>query len=148
MSTAEIRPLNRDDREAWLKLWDGNNEGRRNQEVTDVTWDRLNDPDCPVFGICAAIDNSPVAILHYILHHTTGNIRPVAYVQDVYVDPGFRKLGIARALMQSVAAAGQENQWGRLYWLAEANNKAAQELYKNLGVKLNFTLHVWPLGKI
>ncbi|MGQ0527455.1 MAG: GNAT family N-acetyltransferase [Alphaproteobacteria bacterium] len=148
MSSAEIRPLVREDHEVWLTLWDGNNEGKRNQPVTDVTWERLLDPACPVFGICAAVDNNPVAILHYILHFTTGNIQPVAYIQDVYVDPGFRQLGIARALVKSIAAAGQENKWGRLYWLAEARNIAAQALYKNLGVRLDFTLHVWPLGKI
>jgi RimJ/RimL family protein N-acetyltransferase len=42
-------------------------------------------------------------------------------------------------------AQTQEN-WARIYWLADGSNDAAQRLYKNLGVKLDFSLHIMPLG--
>jgi GNAT superfamily N-acetyltransferase len=148
MSAPVIRAIERRDHEDWLKLWDGNNGGKRSEDVTTTTWQRLNDPSCPVHGLVAELDGEVVGILHYILHFTTGNIKPVAYVQDVYVDPPKRQRGVARALVKAVAAIGQEQHWARLYWLAESRNEAAQALYKTLGVKLDFTLHVWPLGKM
>ncbi|MEC7029320.1 MAG: GNAT family N-acetyltransferase, partial [Pseudomonadota bacterium] len=64
---------------------------------------------------------------------------------DVYVDPDHRRKGIARKLVEYLAAIGQEQDWARIYWLAEQDNTAAQSLYKNVGIKLDFTLHVMPL---
>jgi ribosomal protein S18 acetylase RimI-like enzyme len=148
MSGLTIRPLQQSDHAAWLPLWDGNNMGQRNAQVTRQTWDRLTDPASPVCGLGAFDGTAMVGLVHYILHPVTGHLEPVCYMQDVYVDPAHRQKGIGRALVQDVARIGRESGWARMYWLAEADNKAAQNLYKTLGVKLNFTLHVLPLGQI
>ncbi len=146
MSKIKIRPLEPNDFPDWLPLWDGNNQGQRNEAVTTETWARLTDPDYPVFGLCAENSGKMAGILHYILHPTTGSIQPVCYMQDLYVDPRARQKGIGKALVQELAGLGKAEKWARLYWLAEEDNKAAQKLYKNLGVKLNFSLHVMPLN--
>lgn len=144
-SGATIRPLTAGDYESWLGLWDGNNLGTRNDQVTAQTWARLIDPDFPVRGIIAELDDKLAGLLHYVLHPTTGSLSNVCYMQDVYVDPAFRKKGIAKALLSELARCGKQEGWTRIYWLAEAQNEAAQGLYKNIGVKLNFTLHVMPV---
>lgn len=141
----EIRPLQNPDFPAWLPLWDGNNMGRRNEEVTAETWSRLIDSGSPVNGLAAFNGGEMRGFVHYILHPTTGYIRPVCYMQDVYVDPEHRRKGIARTLVQELTKIAKKEQWGRLYWFAENSNEAAQALYKNLGVKLDFALHVMPL---
>ena len=143
--TLVIRPLRADDYAGWLPLWDGNNLGQRNDAVTAETWERLLDPHTQVHGLCALEKSEIVGLVHYILHPTTGSVQPVCYMQDVFVDPMHRKKGIARQLVQDVAKMGRAQKWARMYWLAEAENIAAQRLYKNLGVKLDFTLHVLPL---
>ena len=66
-------------------------------------------------------------------------------MQDVYIAPAQRQKGYARMLIGALARIGQENEWGRIYWLAEAGNEAAQALYKDIGVKLDFTFHILPL---
>ena len=63
-------------------------------------------------------------------------------MQDVYVDPAQRKQGIARRMIEALSREGKTQKWPRIYWLAERDNEAAQNLYKSLGVKLDFTLHV------
>jgi ribosomal protein S18 acetylase RimI-like enzyme len=132
----------------WLPLWNGNNQGHENEEVTKVTWSRLIDPEYQVFGLVSRVDNKMAGLLHYILHPVTGHIDPVCYMQDVYVDPEFRRKGIGRTMIEHLIIEGQKNKWARMYWLAEEDNIEAQSLYKNLGVKLNFSLHVMPLQVI
>lgn len=141
----KIRSLQPEDFPNWLPLWDGNNQGERDVAVTSETWSRLNDPASSVHGLCAVEGDIMKGLVHYILHPTTGAIANACYMQDVYVDPAYRGKGLAKKLVTAVAQRGKAEKWSRLYWIAEADNIAAQALYKNIGVKLDFTLHVMAL---
>lgn len=143
--TTAISPIGRDDYGQWLPLWTANNLGSCDPAVTAQTWERLCDPGSPVGGFGAWDGGTMAGLLHYIVHPVTGHLRPACYMQDVFVDPAFRHRGIARALVEALAAEGGRERWARIYWLAERGNKAAQALYKTIGVKLDFTLHVLPL---
>lgn len=140
-----VAPLAAGDYEEWLPLWIGNNQGQFDEAVTETTWARLTDPASYVGGLAAWQGGKMAGLVHYILHPVTGHIQPVCYMQDVYVLPEYRRQGIARKMIGVLAAKGKEESWARLYWLAEAGNESAQALYKNMGVKLDFTLHVMPL---
>jgi ribosomal protein S18 acetylase RimI-like enzyme len=140
-----IRPIRKEDFGDWLALWNGNNQGQNDAKVTAFTWARLNDEGSPVNGLVAEVEGRCVALLHYVLHPTTGHLADVCYLQDVYVDPAYRQRGLAKALIQGLAALAQSKGWARVYWLAEQDNQPAQMLYKSLGVRLNFSLHVLPV---
>lgn len=140
-----IDDIRADDRDAWQLLWDANNLGHKNEAVSAETWRRLLDPSSPVHGFAARVDGRMVGLVHYILHPVTGHIQPVAYMQDLYVDPAFRRKGIARTLITHLAELGKQKKWARLYWLAENSNDGAQALYRRLGTKLDFSLHVLRL---
>ena len=146
----KIRPLELHDFPDWLLLWDGNNMGKRDEVITTETWARINDSDSPVNGLGAFDGETMVGFLHYILHPVTGHIGPACYMQDVFVDPEHRRKGIAKKLVQELAKYGQKASrsgpsWARIYWVADNDNEEAQALYKNIGVKLNFALHVMLL---
>ncbi len=140
-----IRAITEDDYDQWLPLWDGNNLGTRDEAVTAQTWARLNDGDHAVNGLVAEDDGALIGLTHYIVHPTTGSLTDVCYMQDVYVDPDHRKKGVARKMVEHLAIIGMKKHWARLYWLADDGNAAAQELYKHIGVKLNFSLHILAL---
>lgn len=140
-----ISKLEDQDYDGWLPLWNSNNLGQINADVTKTTWSRLINSNHPVNGLIAKKDNKAIAFLHYILHHTTGHIEPVCYMQDVFVLEEVRNNGIAKELILYLQVLGQKEKWSRLYWLAEQNNKAAQALYRKIGLKLDFTFHVLPL---
>lgn len=140
-----IRPLHFDDFPQWLPLWQHNNMGQAQPEVTTTTWERLIDEDSPVNGLGAFKGSEMAGFVHYILHPVTGHIEPAAYMQDLFVSTDFRKQGIGKALVEKLSRIGKREKWARLYWLAEENNEAAQALYKKLGVKLDFSFHVMPL---
>jgi GNAT superfamily N-acetyltransferase len=146
MSSVAIKPLTHTNFPDWLPLWNANNLGIVNETVTTETWARICDTDSPVHGLGAFDGDTLVGLVHYILHPTTGAIEPVCYMQDVFVTPEHRKLGIARKLIAHLANIGKREKWARMYWLAESKNTAAQNLYKSLGVKMDFTLHILPLS--
>ncbi|MCF8496161.1 MAG: GNAT family N-acetyltransferase [Alphaproteobacteria bacterium] len=141
-----IRPFTPEDFDDWLVLWEANNDGYCPPAVTQKTWVRLMDAFSQVHGLGAFKGKRMVGLVHYILHPVTGSIEPVGYMQDLFVDSTSRKQGIGKALVKALAEKGKEENWNRLYWLAQTRNKNAQALYKTLGTKLDFTLHVWPLG--
>jgi GNAT superfamily N-acetyltransferase len=142
------KALHDKDFDLWLPLWNLNNLNQINEAVTQSTWERLMDPDSGIGGIAAFDATAMVGILHYVVHPVTGQIKPVAYMQDLYVLPSHRRRGVARQMITALHALGEEKQWSRIYWLAEGKNQDAQALYKNIGVKLDFTLHVLPVEKL
>lgn len=142
----KIRPVENRDFPDWLPLWDGNNLGIRDEAVTSETWGRLTNPEAPVNGLVAEKDGRLVGLVHYILHPTTGSTKDVCYMQDVFVHPDFRQQGIARKMVEELMIIGKSGKkWARIYWLAESDNAAAQALYKSLGTKMDFTLHMMAL---
>jgi len=141
-----IRPLDPSDYESWLPLWTRNCLNRIGDDVTAQTWARICDPGSAVKGLAAHRDGRMAGILHYIVHPTTGSLFPACYMQDVFVDEAFRRQGVAKALILALTEIGRKERWARLYWVADAKNTAAQTLYKTLGIRLDFTLHVLPLA--
>ena len=139
-----IRALHQNDYTQWLALWDANNGGRIDSAITAATWQRLMDDD-QVCGLVAADADALIGLTHYVIHPVTGHLKPVCYMQDVFVVASHRRQGVGRMLVSHLAELGQQQGWARLYWLAEASNKEAQALYKKLGLKLDFNLFVLPL---
>ena len=147
MNRIIIRPLQPNDFEKWLPLWDANNLGQRDDTVTAQTWARLINPDNKqVNGLCADQNGELLGIVHYILHPTTGAINPVCYMQDVYVDQAYRRKGIGKRLVEGVTKIGAQEKWARMYWLTQDSNLEAKAMYTNFGIKLNFTFYVLPIS--
>ena len=136
-----IRALTRKDHDQWLPLWQENCLHQISDGVTTETWRRLTNPKEPVYGL-AIFDESDnlQGFLHYILHATTGFIAPACYMQDLYIAEDQRRGGLAKRLVWELHALGKAQKWARIYWFAENNNIATQNLYKNLGIPMDFTL--------
>lgn len=142
-----IHPIEEADHDQWLPVWNDNCDNQLDAKITKVTWQRLCDPANPVNGLIAKnAEGKAIGILHYILHPTTGNIDLVCYMQDLFISADYRRQGIARMLVVELAAIAEKEGWNRIYWLADKNNEAAQNLYKNIGVALDFSLHVLPVN--
>lgn len=136
-----IRSLERKDYDAWLPLWNENSLNQISKDVTTETWRRLNNPKETVFGLGFFDQNELLCgILHYILHPTTGVKEPACYMQDLYTAKDRRRQGIAKQLVLELNAIGLKQNWARIYWFAENGNENVQNLYKNLGIPMDFTL--------
>ena len=138
----EIRALNRKDYEQWLPLWQENCLHQIDDAITQSTWQRLTNPKETVFALGAFDGTNLKGFLHYILHPTTGFIEPACYMQDLFTDKDNRNQGIAKRLIWELNDIGKSQNWARIYWFADKDNIAAQNLYKTLGIEMNFSLHM------
>jgi GNAT superfamily N-acetyltransferase len=129
----KIRPLVAGDREQWLVLWQGYltfYESSVPQEVTDLTWSRLLDPEAPVLGFCAATsDDRLLGIVHYLYHPVTWAAGPRCYLEDLFTSAEARGQGVGRALIEAVYAAADARGADQVYWLTQEFNATARRLY-------------------
>jgi GNAT superfamily N-acetyltransferase len=61
--------------------------------------------------------------------------RPGLYLEDIFVEPEFRGLGIGKALLKRVAAIAQEKDCRRLQWAVLDWNTPAIEFYRAMGAE-------------
>jgi ribosomal protein S18 acetylase RimI-like enzyme len=138
MPTMEVRDATPDDWPAWRRMWVANcaHYGVSMPEAADrELWRRIMDPAHPVAAlVCGAPDSGGelAGLAHYVLHPHTFSDRMVCYLEDLWVDPGARRAGIARRLIEALVARGREQSWRRIYWHTEADNAAARALYDRI----------------
>jgi ribosomal protein S18 acetylase RimI-like enzyme len=126
-----LRP---DDRAGWLRLTRGYKAfygAKLPRSAYDLAWQRLQG-DQDLYGFCARIGPDLVGIVHYLFHANVW-MPDVCYLQDLFVDKGYRGRGIARQLIDAVADAAQRRGAPRLYWQTKADNSKARLLYDKLG---------------
>ena len=139
-----IRALERKDYDQWLPLWNENCHHKIADDVTEKTWQLLTNLKEQVFGLGIFDGDTLQGFLHYILHPTTGFKEPACYMQDLYIAEDQRRQGLARRLVWELAEIGKGEKWARIYWFAQNDDEAVQNLYKNLGIPMNFTLFMYP----
>jgi len=67
------------------------------------------------------------------------------YLYDLFVAPGSRRRGMARALLEAARGYGIETGAGRLQLETAFDNKAAQALYERLGWKRDEVFYTYQL---
>jgi ribosomal protein S18 acetylase RimI-like enzyme len=139
--TVEIRELQAKDRAEWGRLWRGYldfYEANVPDEVSELTWRRLLDPEAPILGFCAAQGGKLLGIVHYLFHPVTWSAGPRCYLEDLFTTPEARGKGIGRALIEAVYAAADRRGADQVYWLTAENNATARKLYDSVASKTPF----------
>ncbi len=102
----QIATLQEDDRHDWELLARGYKDFYKTplaDAAYEVAWNRLLRAE-DVFAFGAKRDGRLLGITHYLFHTTTW-APTTCYLQDLFVDPSARGLGIARALIEKVAGS-------------------------------------------
>lgn len=139
-----IRPLAPADRDAWEALWQGYLRFYRAElapEVTEGTWARLLDAQSPMAALVAESGGKVVGICHYVLHESTWSLQPICYLQDLYVDPGTRGTGAARALILACEETARAAGCFRIYWQTQEFNGPARSLYDTITPRSSFIVY-------
>ena len=148
MLNLQVRPLQRRDRQAWEPLARGYKEFYNtptSDAEFDAAWLRLMSSDEKVFALGAKLDGELVGIAHYLFHASTW-APSVCYLQDLFTSPASRGKGVARALIEAVAAHARGRGAQRLYWLTQEHNQVARVLYDQVTqfngfIRYDFALH-------
>lgn len=137
-----VRPFASDDREQWLALWQGYLDFYESDvpaSVTDLTWNRLLDPEAPIHGVCAATTEGRIlGIVHYLFHPVTWAAGPRCYLEDLFTSADARGRGVGRALIQAVYAAADLRGADQVYWLTQEFNATARRLYDQVATATPF----------
>jgi len=111
---------------------------REPDAVTATEGDLLRDGfgETPYYHcLIAEQDGQPAGFAFYFFNYSTWTGRPGLYLEDLFVNPEFRGLGIGKALLARVAAIAQEKGCPRLQWEVLDWNTPAIEFYKALGAE-------------
>ena len=134
--TTHVRTFRADDRSRWNELWRGYLDFYKYDlpaDITELTWQRLLDPDHPFQGLAALDGQDRIAgIVHFHLHASTWARTAYCYLEDLFVDPAGRGRGTGRALIEAVYRAADEQGAERVYWHTETSNARAQALYQQM----------------
>ncbi len=136
------RPVEAGDQADWRRLWQLYCETLGTvlpDAVTATTWRRILAPDAPIW--CLVVDGAdrrPVGFANYVLHPHSWSAQLVCYLEDLFVAPEARGSGMARALIDALAARGRAEGWRRLYWHTHENNYRARALYDRVTPRTDY----------
>jgi len=136
-NTFSVRAATAGDKAAWLALWRGYQtfyEIDLDEEVNELTWARITDPDIPQMGALLSVtaEGQAVGLLNYVAHYNTWSAVEVCYLEDLFVTPQARGGGAARALIEHLSHIGRAAGWSRIYWHTARDNTQAQILYNKI----------------
>ena len=87
------------------------------------------------YCILAEKDNDVIGFALYFLTYSTWQGKPGVYLEDLFVKPEFRGLGIGKALMKAVAEHGVEMNCTRMTWQVLDWNTPSIEFYEQCGAR-------------
>jgi GNAT superfamily N-acetyltransferase len=131
-----IRPIHREDKVAWLRLFKDYicfYKSELSDEQFELTWNRIQS-DFNINALVAEKDDEVVGIAHYIFRPSTWAVEDYCYLEDLYVDPKVRGGGIGRALIKELESIAASKGAKRLYWTTAPDNATARNLYDKVAI--------------
>jgi GNAT superfamily N-acetyltransferase len=86
-------------------------------------------------AVIARLDGEPAGWALWFQNFSTWTGKPGLWLEDLYVRPAFRRRGVGRALLASLAQLCKERGYGRFEWSVLDWNAPAIEFYKSLGAQ-------------
>jgi GNAT superfamily N-acetyltransferase len=85
--------------------------------------------------ILAFAGEAPAGFAIYFYNYSTFLARPGLYLEDLFVEPGFRGQGIGKALLLHLARLANARGCGRMEWSVLDWNQPAIDFYESLGAR-------------
>jgi GNAT superfamily N-acetyltransferase len=142
----EIGPLRPEDRAVWEVLARGYKTFYQEPEPDEAyerTWLRLL-AGTELHGLGARLDGRLAGLAHYLFHPGVWSDE-ACYLEDLFTDEAARGRGVARALIEGVAAAARERGADRFYWHTQESNARARVLYDKVARFTGFISYTYPL---
>jgi GNAT superfamily N-acetyltransferase len=140
--TIEVRPIEPSDKASWLELFDHYidfYEASVPADVIELTWQRLVTRADGMMGFSAIDTGGKIAgIAAVVFHRSTWSPTLYCYLEDLFVTPASRGLGIGRALIEAVYAEADRRGASRTYWATAATNAQARLLYDEVATLTPF----------
>lgn len=86
--------------------------------------------------LLAEIEGQAAGFAIFFQNFSTFLARPGLYLEDLFVDPSFRRRGIGKALLIELARIAVERDYGRLEWSVLDWNSPAITFYEEMGARI------------
>jgi GNAT superfamily N-acetyltransferase len=96
-------------------------------------------------SVVAEVDDQVVGFALFFTNFSTFLGKPGLYLEDLYVQPAFRRAGIGAALLKHLAALARQRDYGRFEWSVLNWNVDAIGFYERMGATL---LPEWRICRV
>ncbi len=87
--------------------------------------------------LIGCVDGAPAGFAVFLYNYSTFLALPGLYLEDLYVRPPFRKLGLGKALITEVARVAVARGCGRYEWSVLDWNAPSIRFYESLGAEMH-----------
>jgi GNAT superfamily N-acetyltransferase len=149
MPSFELRPALAQDVPAIVGLITELADFEHLTHLVEVTPDSLHPHlfgDTPVAeSWVAVVEGRVVGFALFFTNFSTFLAKPGLYLEDLYIQPAFRSLGIGKALLSRLGALAVERGYGRFEWCVLDWNEPAIRFYEKMGATM---LPEWRLCRV
>ena len=85
--------------------------------------------------VIALLDDRPAGFAVFFPNYSTFLGRPGLYLEDLFIRPEARGLGLGRSVLEYLARVAVDRGWGRLEWRVLDWNEPSIAFYKKLGAE-------------
>lgn len=104
--------------------------------------DRLTNNESIIF--IAYIEEYPAGFIQLYPIFSSVKMKPMYILNDIFVDSSYRKIGVAKALIQKAKDICKKQSFEGMILETQTTNKRAQKLYESCGFKKDENLHyIW-----
>jgi len=100
-----------------------------------TVWQWLNGHDTELRGLAALVDGEPRGIIHYRSFLRTLDGEVGVFLDDIFVCPSVRRMGVGKALLQKLENIAMAQNCTVIRWITAADNRGAQTFYDQFGKK-------------
>jgi GNAT superfamily N-acetyltransferase len=140
--TIDVRPVVSTDEGPWLELFHGYvtfYEASVPEDVIALTWQRLLARDDNMLALIATDETGrALGIAALVFHRSTWAATWYCYLEDLFVAPDARGLGVGRALIEAAYEEADRRGATRTYWATQGKNATARALYDRIGQLTDF----------
>ncbi len=138
MTTKKIstRFISQDDTSSWIEMWHEYMKFYNHTVSSDVITNTLNlffsnNDSCNCL-VAYNEKNDLVGFLTYVKHVSTWKLKPVCYLNDLFVIEQHRKQGVANTLLEKLKTIAVEQDVSQIYWLTKPDNHVARAFYDKI----------------
>ena len=139
-----IREIKLTDKEQWENLYEGYAKFYKvemNKTILKTVWNWIHDKNHEVEGIVYEINNKIVGLAHYRKMPRPLRGQEIGFLDDLYVDPDYRRKGIGEKFLNYLKELSKSRGWNLIRWLTHDDNIKAKSLYDRVAKKTNWDLY-------
>jgi GNAT superfamily N-acetyltransferase len=95
--------------------------------------------------LLAENEDQTIGFALYFFNFSTFLGKPGLYLEDLFVSPEHRGVGVGKLLFKELGKVAAENDCGRMEWMVLDWNEPAQGFYRRIGANPVDGWHVWRM---